>query len=134
MGTRLASLIPIPLHFTQNDDGVPTMTIREVPQTDWIAFFDQFSRRHVNDPVTIEVEQNEANRGVIAESMPLQGITAGADPGSNTIEIIVAQAADEDLISHTVATPLHVRVDETGDEENTVEIEADDGTKTRVVL
>lgn len=109
------------------------MTVREVPRQEWNAFFDQFSRIHANEPVDVEV-RGDQGEGTIARDMPLQGITAGADPGTKTIEIIVGQPKNEDLVSHTIATPVHVRIDESADQDNLIEIEDRDGVTTCVRL
>ena len=105
----------------------------EIPDDQWICFFDQFSRDHVGWPVTIELLSREIGPQRIAKELPLQGISF--DPcGSRpcTVQVGAGDRPDANL-SHTIDLPLHLRLaeSEAGDA-GTIEIEPARGPHTLI--
>jgi hypothetical protein len=133
LGTYFAGDYSSPKQITAIQD--PTakdraMAMREIPRDEWGPFFDEFSRNHVDDEVTVEEREPDAGTHNLARDLPLQGITAVTSGQTNEIEIITNDT-QAGVITHVVKGPTHVRIDDTG-EEHLIEIEATDGAKTLV--
>jgi len=105
----------------------------EIPDEQWIGFFDRFSREHTDWPVTIEVLSEEAGPERIVQELPLQGISF--DPTGSRPCTIQVGAGDTPNVytSHVVDLPLHNRVasDESG-AAGTIQIEPARGPTTLV--
>jgi hypothetical protein len=106
------------------------MSMREIPRDEWQPFFDQFSRDHADDRVTVEEREPQAGTHDLARDLPLEGITAVLTEQYDEIEIITGDLGDG-VMTHIVKAPTHVRIDETG-EERLIEIEGNDGGRTLV--
>lgn len=104
------------------------MVTREIQPGEWKEFFDEFSRRHEGWLVTIE-NFGDLGAQVEAHERPLMGIVAERKAGSSEIEILTGDAPDETL-THVVAHPTRVRVEETPEgAEVALEIQSrDEGT------
>ena len=109
------------------------MQTYEIPDEQWIGFFDRFSREHANWPVTIEVLSVEAGPERIAQELPLQGISFDAS-GTRPCTIHVGAGDKPDAnTSHVIDMPLHIRVaDDEGGDRGTVQIEPARGATTLV--
>lgn len=107
------------------------MRTYEVPEDQWIRFFDRFSQDHAGWPVTVEVLGRETGPQRLLQEQPLQGISFDAQ-GSRPCTIQVG-AGDQPSanFSHVIDMPLHIRV---ADDESrgTIEIEPADGPQTLV--
>ncbi|HEY3171318.1 MAG TPA: DUF5335 family protein [Thermoanaerobaculia bacterium] len=104
------------------------MVTREIPPGEWKGFFDEFTRRHEGWLVTVELF-GDLGAQVEADERPLKGIVAETKAGSSPIEILTGDAPDETL-THVVAHPTRVRVEETPEgAEVALEIQSrDEGT------
>jgi Family of unknown function (DUF5335) len=89
-----------------------TMVTREIPRNEWTQFFDSFSRRHEGWLVTVEVFDRKLGAQVEAEGRPLKGIAADRGGGDPDIEILTGRG-DDDSLTHIVAHPTHMQVEET---------------------
>src|SRR6185503_13042301 len=105
------------------------MTTIEINRDKWREFFDDFSRQHQGQLVTIEMLGPDLGDQVEASLLPLEGIVVESGDGSELqIEIIAGEKPDSH-ISHTISSPSsiwHKQTDE-GDDE-ALEIESADGT------
>lgn len=108
----------------------------EVPDEQWITFFNDFSRDHAGWPATLEVLSNKTGPQRLAAGLPLQGISF--DPGGTrpcTIQIGAGDSLEANM-SHTIDLPLHIRVAEPDNaqagEEITIQIQPARGATTLV--
>lgn len=87
-----------------------TLPYTHVPQEQWTAFFDDFSRAKLELPISVELETPETGRHELARGAPLVGITASAEHGSEyTIELILGNSPTGHQ-SHTLHRPTRVIV------------------------
>jgi hypothetical protein len=102
---------------------------REIPRSEWVSFFDAFSRQHEDWLVTLELQETNQAPRVEAREVPLEGITADLKAGQDSVSIITAHK-DQEYISHRVPQATRVRLLESqaGVHEG-LEIESQDGTK-----
>lgn len=104
----------------------------EIPKQEWEKFFDDLSRRRFEWLSKIEVFQENIGSQVLAEGLPLVGITAEAQDGNFLIEISVGEETGNHL-THTIQNPAKIAF--LSDEKNIggiVELEEENGTKTLV--
>jgi hypothetical protein len=103
----------------------------EIPDEQWINFFDRFSRDHAGWPVTVELLSRESGPQRLVTEVPLQGVSF--DPaGSRPCTVVVGAGDDPSRnVSHTIDKPLHIRVaEDDGGQSGTVEIEPAEGAPT----
>lgn len=106
------------------------MLTREIPRTEWIKFFDEFSKQHQGWVVTVEVISPEFGDQEEADRLPLVGISADVKDGENRIEIMVGGRPEAHL-TRIIDGPKRVWVKQAEEEAHeAVEVEAEDGTKT----
>ena len=106
---------------------------RQIPRAEWFNFFQAFSRRHEDWPVTIRVISPRLGSQVEAAELPLEGIVADR-AGRGPISIHVGHDIKRH-VEHEVENPLQVWVEvaDSGGEE-ALEIESSDGTKTLLLF
>jgi hypothetical protein len=84
------------------------MPTREIPRSEWVAFFDAFSKRHRGWLVTLEHMNPEIGDQIAARNLPLEGITAELnEPGTDEIEIVAGRRPDQH-VSDTILGPKKV--------------------------
>jgi hypothetical protein len=86
------------------------MQLREIPQSDWPSFLDQFSRLHHGQEIqTIGLPAKDARTHGL---LPLLGVTAEQRAGQGpSIEILAAEDRGAHL-RHVVAKPTRIRTAE----------------------
>ena len=106
--------------------GVEIMKREEILRERWQDFCNEFSRRHKGWLVTLDVVEKTPRRGrkqtlagehILANDMPLKGI-AVEQKGEETF-LFVTVGDDRDRITHRVADPSAVFLEQTDDEEHT---------------
>lgn len=109
------------------------MATQEIPQDQWQEFLDTFSRLHQGWLADVQVLSDQTGRHFEAKGLPFRGAafeTKGT--GKNEVSIFIDQSPKED-ITHTVSYPTHIRLEQSdGGEDQGLEVEANDGTKTVV--
>jgi hypothetical protein len=97
------------------------MPTTEIPKTEWSLFFDSFSMRHEGHLVTVEVDGEIMNAGLLeASRIPLEGVAVDAKDGENIISITIGQ---EGQLRHEIKEPTLVRLEQTDDGyDKTIEI------------
>jgi Family of unknown function (DUF5335) len=107
----------------------------EIPETQWIEYFDAFSREHAGWQATIEVLDKQAGPQRIAAGLAFQGISFD-QKGTRPCTINVgAGDSTRANVSHSVELPLHIRcADDAEHGEVTIEIEPARGPATLVHL
>jgi hypothetical protein len=109
------------------------MRTRLVPHAEWFSFLKGFSRRHADDPVTVQVLSPGLGSQVEAHALPLEGIMAGRRTNA-PISISVGRTPDRH-VEHEVSDPSQVWVQMSEDgAEQALDIESQDGTRTIVQL
>ena len=86
------------------------MSIQEIPQHEWKAFCDSFSRQHQGWLVSLEVLG--ADLDVVAPYLALEGIMIDTRDGKDVISIAVGKAQNNCLIHVTIALS-HIRLQQT---------------------
>ena len=84
------------------------MQTKEIQQSEWPDFFDNFSRKHQGTPVSIEIIGPDIGAQTEEAGLALEGITVEWDEVSaNTIMIMVGASGD-DHITHSINRPTQV--------------------------
>ena len=83
----------------------------EIPQKDWSAKLDQFSKDYAGWLVTLEIALPSMGTRREFRWMPLVGVTADSAAGM-TISIAVAEATGEH-VTHLVSSPRRVVIQKT---------------------
>jgi hypothetical protein len=110
------------------------METREIPRDQWVAFFNDFSRRHEDQPITVGLVGADIGAQVQISQQPLIGISASLEDGEDTIEVSVGDAPETHMM-HTITTPSHVWIKQTDEgTDDAIEILSESGPKTLIVL
>ena len=114
------------------------MPTQEIPRDEWDNFFYVFSQQHEGWLATLEVFGPEIGAQEEAHELPLEGISI--DSGNNgTRAIAIDLGKTPDQITHTIAEPEHVWLEQTSGGADaaleigfmiSLEIESKDETKT----
>ena len=105
------------------------MQSQEIPTTQWVPFFNELSKRHNGDHVTVELMGRDIGDQREAQDQSLMGITVDPPSGACKIEVMVGDTHTN--IAHEIAHPIHVRLARSDDgKDAAIEIEADSGPCT----
>jgi hypothetical protein len=105
------------------------MEAREIPQQEWIRFFDDFSKQHENWIVSWEVLGRDLGDQKKTSRLPLVGISADAK-GVPRIDVIVGGRLNAHM-TQIIQNPTHVRFKEPEQPgHEAIEVETDDGRVT----
>lgn len=89
------------------------MQTKQISRNEWPTFFDGFSRQHEGWLVTLEVFSPEIGDQIEERELALEGITAEFAGGDkDRIEIMIG-AKPDDHITHTIANPTEVSLEQT---------------------
>jgi hypothetical protein len=102
----------------------------EIPSADWVPFFNELSRKHHGEHVTVEFgDRNIAGKNE-GSDQSLLNISVDPPTGACKIEVSVGAPATAS-ISHEISHPIHVRLTQRDDgKDAAVEIETDAGPYT----
>jgi len=89
------------------------MQTKEIQQSDWREFFDNFSRTHQGSAVGIEILGPEIGTQTEETGLALEGITAESDEVSDDTIVIMVGANADDHITHSVRRPTQVSLEQT---------------------
>jgi hypothetical protein len=105
------------------------MPTREIPPEAWHEFLDRFSRQHEGWLVTLEV-LGRLGAQPEARELPLRGISARSHGRHREISVVIGEAPEASL-THIVAAPRHLRLDQTEEgADRALQIESEDGETT----
>lgn len=109
------------------------MQTREVEISEWVPFFDKFSRAHQGQPISVESVSGEFGVQANARNLPLVGITAERkEAGPPGIQVIAGDSPDLS-VTHVIPHPVKVSIAEWNDFVSAaVRIQAEDGSVTIV--
>lgn len=108
------------------------MRTREIPRTDWVAFFDNYSREHEGWPMTLEVFGPDIGDQIEERELALEGVTAELAEAGDKVEIMIG-AAPDGHITHSITAPNQVSLEQTDEGRDLVlAIKGADGAMTLV--
>ncbi|NNE66346.1 MAG: DUF5335 family protein [Pyrinomonadaceae bacterium] len=108
--------------------------IQDVPSSEWKRFFDDMSKSRIDWNTKIEILNDSIGDQVLAERLPLSGITYEGKKAAGCVEINVG-FDEENHQTHTVWNPEKVYYSCEGDADpGVLEIVELDGTKTMIHL
>ena len=102
----------------------------EIPRETWAVYFDNLSKRALNEPVRIEVENRDIGDQEMTRKLPLVGIdldTKGSEAGA--IEVSVGDERRELMHRIDNAVRVYLKIDDDGNID-CLEIEDQDDGKT----
>jgi Family of unknown function (DUF5335) len=105
----------------------------EIPREAWAGYLDALSNREHDHPVRIRIEGTEVGDQVLADGMPLVGISLerkGSE--ANAIEVTLAHE-DRQNLTHMIQTPEHVYVEE-GDNGQVMVLDIEDTMKVKTLI
>ena len=101
-------------------------TLRTVPQPEWREFFDRMSKALLGKPAEIEVASAEIGDQIIAERMPMIGVTY--DSHDDLLDVAL------DRTDHLIYHPREIVVQEDEAGLWSIAVMTDDGTRQIVRL
>ena len=108
------------------------MQSHEIPSEQWIPFFNDLSKRHQGEPVSVELIGRDIGDQMEAQDQSLLGITVDPPSGAFKIDVMLGDAGGPNM-AHEIAHPVHVRLAQSDDgKDAAIEIEADRGPSTLV--
>jgi hypothetical protein len=108
------------------------MQSHEIPNDQWVPFFNDLSKRHHGEHVSIELVGKQVGDQMEAQDQELMGITVDPPTGICKVEVMVGNIGGVN-IAHEVSHPIHVRLAQSDDGKDAcVQIEDDDGPSTLV--
>jgi hypothetical protein len=106
------------------------MKTREIPRTEWAAFFDSFSLQHEGWRITLEIFGPDIGDQIEERDLALEGVTAELADAGDKIEIMIG-AQPDDHITHTISAPVQVSLEQTdGGADVALAVKAADETTT----
>ena len=107
------------------------MQSQEIPSSQWTPFFNELSKRHQGEHVSIELMGRDLGDQMEAQDQSLMGIMVDEPTGACKIDVMVGEQGTN--IAHEVAHPIHVRLAKRDDGKDVaIEIESDAGPCTLV--
>jgi hypothetical protein len=104
------------------------MQTKEIQQNEWPKFFDNFSRKHEGEILSIEILGTDIGAQLEEKGLALEGITAEA--AGDTI-VIMAGGRPDDHVTRSVNRPTGVSIERTDEgDDAALAIKAADGTIT----
>lgn len=85
------------------------MQSQEIPSDQWVPFFNDLSRKHQGEHVTVELMGRNIGDQMEAKDQSLLGITVDPPSGAFKIEVMVGENNGINM-SHEIAHPIHVRL------------------------
>lgn len=109
------------------------MSVRDIPQSEWLPFLEHFSRGHRAWLATVERVEPDGSRRVEAVERPLGSVTPEGGVHRVTGIAIHFQSDSQATAEVHVALPTRLRVDETAEGAlRSLEIEDETGERTRI--
>ncbi|MGH9875267.1 MAG: DUF5335 family protein [Pyrinomonadaceae bacterium] len=91
------------------------MKTKQIPKSEWPAFFDSFSRQHEGWLVNLQILGSEIGAQVEERELALEGITDEWDETNGNTIMIMIGARPDDHITHSIARPSEVTLEQTDD-------------------
>ena len=108
------------------------MATREVPSYQWSTFFDEYTRTHQGQPVTLTMLDAGIGAQEETKGLPFVGVSTDRKDGEPRVFVMVGDQPTGHL-THSIMNPVHIRIRQAeGEAPDTIEIEAADGARTLV--
>lgn len=105
------------------------MQTREVQQSEWHEFLDNFSRKHKGTLVALEILGPKIGAQTEETGLALQGITAYRDQAARETITIMLGASADDHITHSISRPTQVSLGQSNERADfALAIKAEDGS------
>lgn len=109
------------------------MKTRKIPQTEWLDFFNRFSRQHQGWIIDLEVYGADIGAQYEERELALEGITAEWNEGEGYVIAIMTGAERTHHITHSINHPTEVGLEQTDQGANVaLSIKSADGTTSVV--
>ena len=89
------------------------MKTKQIAKQEWPKFFDSFSRQHAGWLATLEIFATELGAQVEEHDLAFEGIVDERNETSGNQIIILMGAKRDDHITHTIADPADVNLEQT---------------------
>ena len=89
------------------------MKTKRVPRSEWPKFFDNFSRQHDGWLATLEIFATDIGAQVEERELAFEGIVNQSEEALGNQIIIMMGAKPDDHITHTIARPTDVSLEQT---------------------
>jgi len=89
------------------------MQTTEITRTEWPAFFDSFSRKHLGWLATLEILGPDIGAQVEERELAFEGITDESDEAEGNTIMIMTGGKGRDHITHTITRPTEVSLEQT---------------------
>jgi hypothetical protein len=104
------------------------MQSHEIPSDQWVPFFNDLSKRHQGEHVTVESLGRHFDDRQLPKDQSLVGISVDPPTGACKIDVMVGSS-----VAHEVTHPIHVRLSQNdAGNDTTVEIDTCSGACTLV--
>jgi hypothetical protein len=105
------------------------VTVQDIPRSEWNTFLDAFSVQHEGWLVNVEEMSKDNGIRMIAENLPLRGLTADLKDRKDILN--VSLGTDAQLV-HEIDAPQQLRLLTRGSSHEALEIQAEGGRITVV--
>ena len=107
------------------------MQTRQIPESEWPAFFNSFNSRHRGWVMNLEVFGPDIGAQVEGSWLVLEGVTAEYDERRGNTIMIMAGDRPADHLTHSIRRATEISLEKTDSgEDATLSIEAADGNRT----
>lgn len=89
------------------------MKTKSIPRSEWPKFFDSFSRKHEGWLATLEIFATDIGAQVEERELAFEGIVNQSEEALGNQIIIMMGAKPDDHITHTIARPTDVSLEQT---------------------
>lgn len=89
------------------------MKTKSIPRSEWPKFFDSFSRKHEGWLATLEIFATDIGAQVEERELAFEGIVNESEEALGNQIIIMMGAKPDDHITHTIARPTDVSLEQT---------------------
>jgi hypothetical protein len=89
------------------------MKTKKIPKSEWPEFFDSFSRQHEGWLATLEILAIDIGAQVQERELAFEGIVDESNEALGNQIIIMMGLKPDDHITHTVARPIDVSLEQT---------------------
>jgi Family of unknown function (DUF5335) len=89
------------------------MKTKKIPKSEWPEFFDSFSRQHEGWLATLEILAIDIGAQVQERELAFEGIVDESNEALGNQIIIMMGVKPDDHITHTVAGPIDVSLEQT---------------------
>lgn len=107
------------------------METREIPQSEWLGYLNEFSKQHEGGCATMEIIGNDIGAQLQGRYLSFVGVSAEKPTSDNSVISFMFGEEPEEHMEHRIYGAEHLRImTSDGGLRDILEVEATDGTKT----